>query len=1154
MPILFRRFLGAAVVGICMTVAASAQTITGSVSGTVTDPSGAVIPGAKVAVTNVDTGVTVTDRANGAGIYNVRFLQIGKYTVTTTAKGFTTQTFGPFSLEIGQTAKVDVKLAVGSDTTKVDVSTSQTPLLDSEDSKIATTLTANMIGNVPLSGRNWTSLTLFTPGSIATNPSSFQGAGNNNAIERNQNGGGNAQANTNGNRAEGNNYLLDGIEINETQNNLVGYNPNPDAIGELQVISANAPAEYGNVNGGDIIAVTKSGTNKYHGSASAYLESYLLDANTWANKNFPSGTAFTPRNPYTQTQYSVTFGGPVIKDKLFVFADYFGTRYHKGGLGTDTVLSAKMRTGDFSELLDPNIMCSSTAGVCSSSASLVQLYDPTNNFAPYVNNQIPISNPVVAYLVAHPEYYPAPNLAPGANSPILNNYRGSIKNRTYNNQFDVKVDYTPTSKDRISARWLQGTAGDSSTTPLAIQFPGSSVYPDKGIAIDYVRTIKPAIVNEFRAGFTRVRWEQGDPYDSTGNFGLNGDSVVGINAQQAFDGFAAQNLNNISFTTVGNAAGGTNFIDNTFLYGDDLTWQKGKHLLKAGVEILRYQQNSFYPGNDGANGGFTFSGVYTSNPNISSGASGYSAADWLLDRSSFSGIGAVTGRTGQRQYRSAYFVQDDWKVLPTLTLNLGLRYEYYQPIYEVNNKEANVNYDTQTLMYAGSVPAGAPAGSTVCPTRSCINTYYNNFMPRVGFSYQPMPKLVVRGGFGITKALEGTGTNLRLTYNPPFELSSEASGVNPTTAGPGIFLQETAGFTSPAGLSNPGGFYRTEPQDIKPQETNEYSLTTEYQFNNYSSMTIGYVGESSSHLIQAVEGNQLHQPCVIGGVVQANPNSAQCAQVDPAPFLNLVGQGGFLFETRTEGAASYNALQAQYRQRTAKGLEFTVNYAYAHAFTDSAGFFGIAGANTQGPYAQNAYDSHAEWGPTGSDVRHSLNGNAVYALPFGRGNQYLSHAGRLLDIAIGGWKASMTALVYTGLPVTISANDEALVNNQCCSSRPNQISGVHIKGHSLNNWFGGSDKTTIFTKYATPAAGTYGSAPVGSERAPGFQQYDFSFFKDFAIYHEQKLGFRADMFNAFNLTSLGNPSNNFSNPSNLGQITSVKSVPRQIQFSAKYQF
>ncbi|WP_049780915.1 TonB-dependent receptor [Terriglobus saanensis] len=775
-----RTLLRIAIVAVCVCMNISgnafAQTITGSVSGTVTDPSGAVVKGATVIVTNVDTGVSVTDTTNGSGIFNLRFLQIGRYKVVTNANGFQSQSYGPFPLEINQVAKVDVKLMVGTSTTTVEITDTLMPLLDTEDSTIATTLTANAIENIPLSGRNWSSLSLFVPGATSSNPSTFGGSGNGNSIERNQNGGGVSQANVNGNRAEGNNYRLDGIEINETVNNLVGYNPNPDALGEVKVISANAPAEYGNVNGGDIVAVTKSGTNRFHGSASAYLQNYLLDANTWSNKNHPLVSDQVARNPYTQSQYSATFGGPIIKDKLFFFADYFGTRYHRGGNSTASVLTSLMRTGDFSELLNPAIMCSSTGGNCAASGAgkLIQLYDPNNNYQPYVGNKgVPINNSVAKYLVAHPEYYPLPNLSPGTNSPVSNNYSGPSKSEIHNNQFDVKVDYTPNTRDRISARYLQGTAGDSSTNPLTISFPGTNVYPDKGIAINYVHTFSPALINEFRGGFTRVRFQQGEPVDGTGAFGLKGNSIVGISGTQAFPGFSALNVANLS--TVGNSAGGTELIDSTFLYGDDVTWKRGKHLLKVGVELLRYQQNNYYPGNDGANGQFNYGNngtattLFTSNPNAAASATtnanGYAPADFLLDRAAFVGIGGVAGRTGQRQWRSGYFFQDDWKFRSNLTFNLGLRYKYFQPIYEVNNKEVNVNLSTGLLEYAGSVPStNTVAGSTVCATRACYSTTYNNFMPRVGFSYQPTPKVVVRGGFGITKALEGTGANLRLTY------------------------------------------------------------------------------------------------------------------------------------------------------------------------------------------------------------------------------------------------------------------------------------------------------------------------------------------------------------------------------------------------------
>jgi hypothetical protein len=508
-------------------------------------------------------------------------------------------------------------------------------------------------------------------------------------------------------------------------------------------------------------------------------------------------------------------------------------------------------------------------------------------------------------------------------------------------------------------------------------------------------------------------------------------------------------------------------------------------------------------------------------------------------------VGAVTGDTGQRQWRDAFFVQDDWKVLENLTFNLGVRWEWDQPLYEVNNKQANV-LPSGIVEFAGKVPALAPAGSIVCPTRACYNSTNNDWAPRIGFAYQVRPNFVVRGGYGITDYMEGTGANLRLFYNPPFESSYLVTGNAPSTANPGNFYQTTTGFD--LGSLNTGGTtYRQWQQNLKPGVIGEYSLTTEYQFNNYSSVKVGYVGESGQHLILAGAANQLTTPCTI-----ASPTSAACQAIDPAPYANLVGQSGSIVATNSTGMMNYNALQATYRQRATKGLEFTVNYTYGRSMTNTIGFFGVPDISGASAYAQNYYNNSGEYGPTGQDVRHNLNGTGVYALPFGRGRTFLANDNRLLDLAIGGWKASMTAVVYSGFPVTINAaQNVGDTNNK--AERPNQVSNVHFHAHTIANWWGGSNTQDILAKYVQPAAGTYGNAAVGSERGPGFQDYDASLFKDFTIFREQKFGFRADFFNATNTTSLGNP-NNTQGATNIGQINSARSNNRQIQFSGKYQF
>jgi hypothetical protein len=351
-----------------------------------------------------------------------------------------------------------------------------------------------------------------------------------------------------------------------------------------------------------------------------------------------------------------------------------------------------------------------------------------------------------------------------------------------------------------------------------------------------------------------------------------------------------------------------------------------------------------------------------------------------------------------------------------------------------------------------------------------------------------------------------------------------------------------------------GTTYRQWQQDLKPGVIGEFSLTTEYQLSNFSSFKLGYIGESGQHLILAGAGNQLTRPCYdAAGIVATPSTTASCFTSDPAPYYNLVGQNGSIVATNSQGMMNYNALQATYRQRATKGLEFTVNYTYGRAMTNTVGFFGVPGISGASAYAENYYNNHAEYGPAGQDVRNNLNGTAVYALPFGRGKEFASHANRVVDLAIGGWKSAMTAIVYSGFPVTINAatNDAYQDNN---AQRADQVLSAHFKKHTISNWWGGTaDTTTIQAKYAEPVAGTFGNASVGSERGPGFQQYDMSFFKDFSLYHEHTFGFRADFFNAFNITSLSNP-NNTQGSTNIGQITAARSGQRQIQFSGKYQF
>ena len=1125
---LVRYFVGFSLAAFFLTSAALGQTVTGAITGQVTDPSGAVIVGANVTAVNVGTSVKTVTQTNASGAYTIRFLPIGTYTVTVEATGFTTQQVSPFALEIDQTAKINASLKIGVSST-VEVEADIHPILDTTDSSLGTTISTNEIANIPLNGRNFSSLTLYQPGAIDTDPTGMTG---NNAIERNTFN--NGIASINGNRAQANYYTLEGADLNEPQNNLIAYNPAPDAIGEVRVISANAPATYGNANGGAIITILKSGTNSYHGSAYGLFQNNNLDANSWANDhNFP----IVPKNHYTQSIFGGTFGGPILKNKLFFFVDYEGARRHQGGIATASVLTQAMRNGDFSALL-------------AQGSGSIQLYDTQNNFAPYAGDKgLPILNPVATYLFAHPELYPLPNATP-VDGLLQNNFHGGQTNFVKNNQEDFKVDWTPGSVNKFNGFYAQGTGRDGSTALIPVFFPAQNVYPTHVGGASWVHTFSPTIVNEARFGFTRVRWDNSIPTDPSGNFGLTGNSIVGIPfvGKQLYPGFSNQSIGN-NASNVGTNANTQILRDNTFNYYDNLTWQHGRHFFSIGGQATRYQQNYLNASNFGFLGTFSYSGIFTSNANVSTGGGGYGPADFVLNRVSNNQIGSTVGIVGNRQWRVAGYVQDDFKASSRLTLNLGLRYEFDQPWYEVHNRTANVLPDG-TVEYAGSVPAGAVAGSIVCPTHACYNANYKQIMPRVGFAYQAASKFVVRGGYGATSFFEGNAFNQRLTSSPPFALGSNVTAAAPTgtTSGTPFTIQE--GF---AQQFTPTTTYSTWPQNMQPAYVNEYSLTTEYAFTPELSLTAGYLGESGHHLADYRNGNQL---TLAQAITIAQGGTAV------APFASLVGQGGILLITESEAEMNYSAGQLSLRQRTHRGLEYTLNYTYAKSLTNSAGNYGVPNTSGSNGSYQDGYNGRADWGPSGMDIRHSLNFIGVYDLPFGRGRAYGSGANSVLDAVFGGWKLSASAFLYSGFPITINGPNNSNTNTYG-QARSNQYRKLIVHGRSINNWWG-TDPSAVgctgpdngICAYGAAYNGglpAFGTARINTERAPGYRQVDTSLFKDVHVWREQIVGFRADFFNIFNIASYGNPDNGVTD-SNFGQISSVRSPPRQIQLSLHYAF
>lgn len=1242
----------------CGVTAMRAQVaITANVTGTITDPTGAVIPNVKVTATNINTGVINDTTSDKDGVYNLRFLAIGTYKLTFEATGFGSIETPQFVLEVGQSATQNVQLKPGGSESKVTVVAELAPLLHTEDATQSTVLDARAIANIPMFGRSLTDLTQYEPGAIATSP---QSPG--------------SSVSVNGSRNQGNNYVLDGMETNQNIDYGQTYQPNPDAVEQVQNVTGTPTAEYGNVEGGNFITLLKSGTNQFHGNAFGNLRNYELDANTWAHKHVTTGPAnFTPRSTYTTYQFGGTLGGPIIKNRLFGFGDYQGYRTHSTASGHATVPTYDERgcsgglpgssctsgtVADFSELLNTTIMCNSS---CSSpNSKIIQLFDSQNNFQPIPNNKnsVQITNPVAKYLFAHPNLLPTPGSAMGLNGTLLsatgnaldannlgvgqignvpgvNNISTVTKSFTYTNQYDAKIDYTPGDKDRISGAYTHYYNYGTSTPAILINFPNPSPTTIFIGTLDEIHTFNSALVNDFRAGFERYLTAPFTVVDVSGDFGTHGNATLGVGPYPGggttgyVNGYSTQTQsapstmaaisgqsNTGSEAMGGISLAGNSQIENTFLYNDTLTWLRGKHNFKFGVTIGRYQQNNFYPGNDGVLGSIISTGMFygdfvpdsqTTPPPNSPGAltgnnagstsqdcdtttgyicspKGYGYADFLNDRISGTAIGGASSPYHMRQYRDAYFVQDSWKLRPNFTLNLGLRYEYNTQISETNNRIAAPDIVTQTIIIGGTA-----AANTYCP--GCANTlvhpFYGGVLPRVSFAYSVTPRAVIRAGYSAMQFMEGTGSNLRMVYNPPFQSSSESATTVPTSSGvTGTPYTEEAGFVHTG--SAPSLTLLVWDKNIRPAYVNTFSLGVEYQLNNTSSISLGYVGKTGQHLVSPGYASQLHAPCTspnfvtatdaagvytgaFNQVTSSSPTTSTCWNNDPAPYENVpgVGYAGQVKETIANAMENDNSLQASFRQRLWHGLQYTFNFTWGHALTNDTGYY------NGNAYVQNFYNYHAEYGNSPEDIRLVSNWNMVYDLPFGRSRTFLSKMPLVLEEFVGGWRMAMTGVEQTGLFAS-GVSGEANVGYQGANGpyRPNQLRPLIRNGKSMSQWWGNDPSTKLCGSansttgqgpggsagvdngscaFQQPALGTFGSSRPYQLEYPGNQLYNGSLSKDFTIWHEHAINFRADALNVFNQSELGNPSTNVSSGA-FGSITSVKSTNRQLQLTASYHF
>lgn len=1066
---------------------ARGQEVTASISGTITDPSNAPVPNAKVTAKDLDRGSTWTTQSNGQGFYNFPRVPVGRYEVRAENEGFQASVQSNIGLEMNQAARINIQLKLGDVTQTVDVE-SAPPLLQTDTTQLSTVLTSRTNEQLPLATRNYVQLTLLAPGSAHPNPSTFKSG--------QTTGGGGGRPYINGNREQSNNFLLDGVDNNQVSDNLIGYSPSVDAIQEFNMISQNASAEFGNFQGGIVSASIKSGTNEFHGSVFEFFRNDVLNANEWSN-NWNG----LPKNKLRWNQFGGAIGGPIKKDKLFFFADYQGQRFSNPATAENvTVFTAAERQGDFSRLL---------------TEQGIQLRNPRDGSL-YPNNQIPLNqmDAAVRNLFNSP-LYPMP-----LNNNLQNNQVDFVSSQINGNQGDIKVDYNLSEKDRLFGRYSRSMVDNPSTHSFPLIADGFANYPTHSGVLNWTHTISPSIVNEARVGVNYVTVHNGADMTKMGDIAQQL-GIPGVNERG--EGLLALNFtNNNLVSNFGNLNAEQMFANTVIQYQDTMIITKGRHVFHAGFQGMRRRINTFYAGNNGSIGLMEFDGRFTRS----------AESDFFLGMPTRIGRGVNTGTWGQRNNIFSAYVQDDWRVSSTLTLNLGLRYELNTPWVEVNDRQVNFAPFTGAIQQAG--------GDTIYNNNRGLYNQYNgalNFQPRFGFAWTPGGKnTVIRGAYTISSYMEGTGTNLRLPLNPPLNQEFDTRYDQGQTL-PGSFISNGLTVLSAAGDPFAGTTIRLWDPNVRPAVSKQWNFSVQHQFGNSTTLQVGYVGQHGTHLM--VPMPYLQSQLLPDGTVARSP------YLSGNPALANIGQ---ISGTESNGSQRYDALQTTLQRRLADGLQFQVAYTYSKCMANAIGYYGSDGQSaSQSAYWQNLYDKGAEWGPCFFDQTHSGTSYVTYELPFGRDKKFGKDLNRVLNAVAGDWQVSGILSLHTGFPMTVQSGDFSGTKSR--GARANCLAPAEVFGRQ--NSPAGGYQWFDPTAFGQPSPGTFGNCGVGTVRGPGLATFDMSAQKIFPFTETVRLQFRGEFINLTNTPILNAP-NRALGPQ-LGQLR-VSQGARNIQFGLKLYF
>jgi outer membrane receptor protein involved in Fe transport len=1130
------------------------QAVFGSILGTVSDPSGAAVPGAKVSITNIGQGVSYATTTNTSGNYEQTHLIPGNYSVRIEATGFQSFIQQSVTVNVDAVAKVDATLTVGAVTQEITV-TGAVPLLKTSRTDVATTFSTRSVEDLPLLNRNFTQFELLTPG---TQRLGWQHASSENPQ-------GSIQIMVNGQHFSGTSFQLDGTDNRDPILGIIVINPNLDAVTEAKVTSQNYDAEFGQATAGVVTAQTKSGTNEVHGSAFWFRRDNNFAARDPFSQSVPisgSNNRFLP--DLLRNQIGGSLGGPIKKDKTFIFGDFQLTHITNGGSVLTRVPTAAERAGDLRglgvDIFDPGPTGNTDPALRTQFTSLGNpgIPDGTPNVIPLARLS-PQAQALMAFL-------PSPNLAATGSAPNFSTGGSEIFNTE---GFDIRGDQYQTDKTHIFGRYSfqrfkrqgPGAFGTIAGGPAfdGINFAGQSSVKNQSIAAGFDHTLNPTWLTDFRFGFYRYfvivnpNGAESTPAIDANAPGLN----LGTPETAGMPAFFINGTGGFNF---GYSLG--NNQCNCPLDQEEQQWQfvnnwtnsRGNHTIKFGADI-RYAQNLRVPSDKHRAGELSFNDAGTEGP----GGGGLGIASFLLGNVNFfERFISKTTNAGERQKRWFFYGQDTWRATNKLTLSYGLRWEIYFPQTVTGDGLGGfVQPATGEVWVAGSNGIGRNGN---------VQNTLKNFAPRVGLAYELTDKTVVRAGYGrsFDVGVFGSTFGHSVTQNVPVLASQQTQGPNgnnfetafnlsagPPSLDPAAALETNCNsITDPSGTQTqclgatgrpflPDGINSyVLPFKMRLPTVDAWNLTVQHQLTNATAIEIAYVGNKGTHVF-AGDGPDydFNQPTEIGfGTLSGNQRK---------PFFSAYGwtQGFRYFGNDSND--SYHSIQTKVEKRFTNGYQFVAHYTLSRAYNHDSNYWPI--------------DGSVNYGPTDWQRTHVFVLNNIVELPFGHGHRFGSSASKAVDYVIGGWQVNAITSWESGLPFTPGYRDcGADRDNGPC--RPSVVGPTEVSNPSQSGWFvpaGGelASNGQTLGPWQRPGIGQFGNVRRNSFRGPGLFNTDLSLFKSFTITERVKGQFRAEFNNFWNKVNLGNPDSTVDNDT-AGQIFGLTSgaVMRQVQFAIRFDF